>query len=154
MFDVGNKPSCITYYGGRLWIATHNILFKSKMVAYYYDKKDDRLTSLNTYTIPARVQGVTFDTSGKVYLSTSYGRNESSYIKCYKSLIALSSRPNRPDITIEMPPGSEELASVDKRLYVIFESAGEKYLEGTDGKGNSPAPIDKILRINTDSFKN
>ena len=37
------------------------------------------------------------------------GRNESSYIKCYKSLIALSSRPNRPDITIEMPPGSEEL---------------------------------------------
>ena len=35
-------------------------------------------------------------------------------------------------------------------LYVIFESAGEKYLEGTDGKGNSPAPIDKILRISTD----
>ena len=154
VFDVGNKPSCITYYGGRLWIATHNILFRSKMVAYYYDKKDDRLTSLSTYTIPARVQGVTFDASGKVYLSTSYGRNESSYIKCYKSLIALSSRPNRPDITIEMPPGSEELDSVDKRLYVIFESAGEKYLEGTDGKGNSPAPIDKILRINTDSFKN
>lgn len=26
VFDVGNKPSCITYYGGRLWIATHNIL--------------------------------------------------------------------------------------------------------------------------------
>ena len=154
VFDVGNKPSCLTYYGGRLWIATHNILFRSKMVAYYYDKKDDRLTSLSTYTIPARVQGVTFDASGKVYLSTSYGRNESSYIKCYKSLIALSSRPNRPDITIEMPPGSEELDSVDKRLYVIFESAGEKYLEGTDGKGNSPAPIDKILRINTDSFKN
>lgn len=39
VFDVGNKPSCITYYGGRLWIATHNILFRSKMVAYYYDKK-------------------------------------------------------------------------------------------------------------------
>ena len=53
-----------------------------------------------------------------------------------------------------MPPGSEELDSVDKRLYVIVESAGEKYLEGTDGEGNSPAPIDKILRINTDSFKN
>lgn len=39
VFDVGNKPSCITFYGGRLWIATHNILFKSKMVAYYYDKR-------------------------------------------------------------------------------------------------------------------
>lgn len=98
------------------------------MVAYYYDKKDDRLTSLSTYTIPARVQGVTFDASGKVYLSTSYGRNESSYIKCYKSLIALSSRPNSPDITIEMPPGSEELDSVDKRLYVILNLRGRSTL--------------------------
>lgn len=150
VFPVDNKPSCITYYGGRLWIATHNILIKSKMVAYYYDQKDDKLTALSTYTIPARVQGVTFDESGKVYLSTSYGRDISSYIKCYKSLISLSSRPNKPDITIEMPPGSEELDAVDGNLYVIFESAGEKYLEGTDGKGNSPAPIDKILRISTD----
>ncbi len=152
VFEVDNKPSCITYYGGRLWIATHNILMKSKMVAYYYDTKEDKLTSLSSYTIPARVQGVTFDESGKVYLSTSYGRNVSSYIKCYKSLIALSSRPNDPDITIEMPPGSEELDAVDGSIYVIFESAGEKYLEGTDGKGNSPAPIDKILCINTDSL--
>lgn len=152
VFDVDNKPSCITYYGGRLWVATHNILMKSKMVAYYYDQKDDKLTALSSYTIPARVQGVSFDDSGKVYLSTSYGRDISSYIKCYKSLIALSSRPNDPYLSIEMPPGSEELDAVDGSLYVIFESAGEKYLEGTDGKGNSPAPIDKILRIKTDSL--
>ena len=32
-------------------------------------------------------------------------------------------------------------------LYVLFESAGEKYLEGTDGKGQSLSPIDKLLMI-------
>ena len=51
-----------------------------------------------------------------------------------------------------MPPCSEELDSVDDCLYIIFESAGEKYLEGTDGKGSSISPIDKILCVNTDSF--
>lgn len=152
IFKVNNKPSCITYYGGRLWVATHNIITKSKMVAYYYDEEDAKLTGLSSYKIPARVQGVTFDSTGKVYLSTSYGRDMSSYIKGYKSLINLSTRPNSPDFTIEMPPGSEELDAVDESLFIIFESAGEKYLEGTDGKGNSPAPIDKILKINIDSL--
>lgn len=152
IFKIDNKPSCITYYGGRLWVATHTLLFDSKMLAYHYSEKNDELTALSSYKIPSKVQGVTFDENGKVYLSTSYGRNSSSYLKCYRSLIALSSRPNQPDIKVEMPPGSEELDSVDDCLYIIFESAGEKYLEGTDGKGSSISPIDKILCVNTDSF--
>lgn len=150
VFKVKNKPSCITYYGGRLWIATHNVLLESDMIAYYYDEDGGKLESLSTYKIPSQVQGVAFDESGKVYLSTSYGRQSSSYIKCYKSLISLSSKPNKPDVSIEMPPGSEEIDCSDGKLYVIFESAAEKYLEGTDGKGNSLAPIDKILRIDTE----
>ena len=35
----------------------------------------------------------------------------------------------------------------EDNLYVLFESAGEKYLEGTDGKGQSLSPIDKLLII-------
>ena len=46
-----------------------------------------------------------------------------------------------------MPPGSEELDVSDDILYLIFETAGEKYLEGTDGKGKSLFPLDKILMI-------
>ena len=34
----------------------------------------------------------------------------------------------------------------------MFESAGEKYLEGTDGKGTSLSPIDKILEIPVDEL--
>ena len=48
---------------------------------------------------------------------------------------------------IEMPPCSEGIAIENQQLYLIFESAGEKYLEGTDGKGKCIAPLDKILII-------
>ena len=46
-----------------------------------------------------------------------------------------------------MPPASEELDVSDNTLYILFESAGEKYYEGTDGKGKSLFPLDKILKI-------
>ncbi len=153
IYEIDNKPSCITYYGGRLWVATHTLFLDSKMVAYHYNVNDDTMEKLSSYAIPGKVQGVTFDEDGKVYLSTSYGRQSSSYIKVYKSIVNLSSNPNRPDSKIEMPPGSEEIDTLNGKLYIIFESAGEKYLDGTDGKGNSISPIDKILCINTESIQ-
>ena len=51
-----------------------------------------------------------------------------------------------------MPPCSEEIDCYNDTLYVMFESAGEKYLEGTDGKGTSLSPIDKILEIHVDEL--
>lgn len=146
-FPVKNTPSCITWYGGRLWIATHTLLVNSRMVAYYLDKKTDKLIALSDYKIPQKVQGVTFDDSGNVYLSTSYGRNQSSYLYCYDSVTALATRPKHPRKKVEMPPASEELDVRDNTLYILFESAGEKYYEGTDGKGKSLFPLDKILKI-------
>lgn len=151
IYPVDNTPSCITYHGGRLWIATHSILWSSHMVAYFYDKKENKLNTLSSYSIPSKVQGVAFSKKGEVFLSVSYGRSSSSYIKKYKTLIDLASNPGEPVESIEMPPGSEEIDIVGNNLYVIFESAGQKYLEGTDGKGISPFPIDKILKI---SLKN
>lgn len=146
-YPVKNAPSCITYYAGRLWIATHNSLFSSRMVAYHLDTGRDRLDALSEYRIPARVQGIAFGEDGSVCLSTSYGRRESSWLRIYSSLIELSTRPKEPRLEVEMPPGSEEIDILDGALYVIFESAGEKYYEGTDGRGTSIAPIDKILEI-------
>jgi hypothetical protein len=37
-------------------------------------------------------------------------------------------------------------------LYVLFESASSKYFEGTDGKGKSICPIDRILTIDTNTI--
>jgi hypothetical protein len=152
IYPVENKPSCITWYGDRLWIATHTILFNSEMVAYYYDSNQNELNALSSYQIPAQVQGVAFDDTGSVYLSTSYGRKSSSYLKMYASVVSLSTRPGEPLWQIEMPPGSEEIDIRDENLFVLFESAGEKYYDGTDGKGKSLSPIDKILIVDLSAF--
>ena len=59
----------------------------------------------------------------------------------------MTTNPNKPQVQIEMPPCSEELDIRDGNVYVLFESAGEKYYEGTDGLGKSISPIDRILCI-------
>ena len=147
VYSIKNTPSCITFYNGRLWVGTHNIWMNSKMVAYYYDKNEDKLKALSTYNIPSQVQGVAFGENGEVYLSTSYGRKFSSYIKKYTSVFTMTEKVDEPVLTIEMPPCSEEITIYDGMLYVLFESAGEKYLKGTDGNGKSLSPLDKILEI-------
>lgn len=151
-YQIGNTPSCITYYGGRIWVATHKKLFNSQMVSYSYDAETDALSSLSTYNIPSKVQGIAFDTKGSIYLSTSYGRNNSSYLKVYSSLLALNRHPNDPSIKVEMPPCSEEISIADSNVYVLFESASRKYFEGTDGKGRSQSPIDRVLEVTVASI--
>ena len=147
-YPVTVVPSCITYYDGQLWIATHTKLYNSKMASYYFSEEENKLFMKNFYTIPSKVQGVAFDEMGRVYLSTSYGRKFSSYLKIYASVENMSLSVENFMKKIEMPPCSEGLAMDDKQnIYVLFESASEKYLEGTDGFGKSISPLDKILII-------
>jgi len=147
-YSVKYSPSCITYHDGIIWIATHHKVFDSKMVAYYYDSGKDKLDRMNSYDIPAKVQGIVFDGENHVILSTSYGRNASSYLKVYDSVIAMATNPNKPTFMVEMPPGSEEIdMDSEGQLFVIFETAGEKYYLGTDGHGVSRYPLDQILLI-------
>ena len=147
IYKVKNTPSCITYYNGRLWIATHNKLVESHMVAYYYNSTKDTLTPLSMYRIPPKVQGIVFGNNGEIYLSSSYGRKSSSYIRKYKSVYEMTTNVNKPVLTIEMPPGAEEIDFDNEKIFVLFESAAEKYYEGTDGNGTSLSPLDKILII-------
>lgn len=147
IYPVDNTPSCITFYGERLWIATHTIFMDSEMVAYHYNSTTNELAVLNRYSIPNKVQGVAFDDDGRVYLSTSYGRKASSYLKIYSSIYAMAGSKKNPQIQVELPPESEEIVIANNTLYMLFESAGEKYYNGTDGKGKSLSPIDKILTI-------
>ena len=133
-------------------MATHSLVFESKMVAYHMNSSTDELEKLSEYKIPSKVQGIAFDESGAVYLSTSYGRKASSYLKKYASVVSLATSPNKPEVQIEMPPCSEEVDIRDENIYVLFESAGEKYYEGTDGLGKSVSPIDRILCISLEEF--
>lgn len=149
-FKVNNRPSCISYYNGKLYVATETTFFNSKMIAYEFDGSELKETAV--YRIPNKVQGVAFDENGTVYLSTSYGRTNSSYLKVYESLADMDSKPAKPYVKVEMPPCSEEVEITEGNIYVLFESAGSKYFEGTDGNGTSVSPLDKILAINLNSF--
>lgn len=146
-YKIKNSPSCIAYYGDRIWVATHTTVFDGIMISYSYNKSTEELIPLADYQIPKEVQGVAFDEEGTIYFSTSYGRQNSSYIKAYESLLSMEKNLEKPSLEVEMPPCSEEVAFVDGSLLVLFESASEKYFEGTDGKGNSLAPLDALLEI-------
>lgn len=149
-YHVSNTPSCIGYSEGRLWVATHNRLFNSRMTAYKMTKCG--LRQVKSCRIPDKVQGIAFDKEGRVYISTSYGRTKSSYLKVYDSIGELDQKPNKPAVRVEMPPCAEEIDLADGQLYVLFESAGEKYFEGTDGKGTSISPIDEVLVLSKGSI--
>ncbi len=149
-YHVSNVPSCMVYHNGRLWVATHSKLLNSKMAAYKVTKNGLRQT--DSYRIPGKVQGIAFDEENRVYISASYGRKKSSYLRVYDSVARLNENPNHPMVKIEMPPCSEEIAMADNKLYVLFESASEKYFEGTDGKGTSISPIDEVLVISKRSI--
>lgn len=151
IYPVNLIPSCITFYDGLLWVATHAKYTNAQMASYHFDIINNKLTFDNIYYIPSRVQGITFDEDGRVVLSTSYGRRNSSYIKIYSSVNAMSINIEKYDKMIELPPCSEGITIEERKIYVIFESAGEKYLEGTDGNGKSIAPLDKILIIDQTS---
>ena len=146
-YRLKNIPSSITCYGGRIWVATHTKILDSQMRSYSYDEKSNQLSSVNSFRIPSKVQGIAFDADGTVYLSTSYGRNNSSYLKVYASLLTLTQSLNEPTMNVEMPPCAEQIAIADEHIYVIFESASRKYFEGTDGNGRARAPLDKVLEV-------
>ena len=146
-YRVNNIPSCVTCFDGSLWVATHSIWMNATMVAYDYDEEINVLNSRASYRVPPKVQGVDFSETGEVYLSTSYGRKKSSYIKKYESIYAMTNDVSDYIEQIELPPCSEGIVYRDKQIYVLFESAAKKYLEGMDGKGQSLSPLNKILVI-------
>ena len=147
MHEVKNPPSSVTYYNGSLWVVTHTVWTNSQMISYHYNDASSELELLNTYHIPEKVQGIAFDSGGEVFLSISYGRRNSSFIKHYESVYVMDYNVKDYKTLIEMPPCSEGIDILDEKIYVLFESAGEKFLEGTDGLGRSISPIDKILII-------
>lgn len=94
------------------------------------------------YSIPGLVQGMCFDEEGRFCLSTSYGP-AFSHIYIYNEpvqegeitvlgqkvpLFVLDSSVLKTDIKIA--PMSEEIVTVDGRLYVMCESASNKYIFG------------------------
>lgn len=153
IYPVRNIPSTVSAYHGQLWVSTHSIWTKGTMIGYLYNESSDELRAIGSFHVPQKVQGVAFTETGEVIISTSYGRKKNSYIKKYSSINVMSNDVKDYKEAIELPPCSEGIAYENGKLYVLFESASKKYLEGTDGKGISVAPLDKILIIDSKKEK-
>lgn len=109
---------------------------------------------------PNYVQGITFSGDRTIF-SCSYGRNSTK--KRFLSELQVYNRAGVTDDTmlgelelaVALPPMVEEVEVVGDEIYMIFESAATTYLEGTDGKGQSTCPIDKMIavKLELDSIK-
>lgn len=110
-------------------------------------------------SVPERVQGIT-TRAGRIYLSQSYGRRNSSLLMRYADVLQ-----NAPDgevalggrqvplwildsavreAALRCPPMSECLCDVPEGVCVLFESAADKY---RSGKNPSLHPMDRVFLV-------
>jgi len=116
-------------------------------------------TAVPDYVISTteRIQGMTMR-DGQIYLSQSYGRRSPSTMLRYQNV--LDSEPlEYVDVNgrsvplwclnstvrtgaLMMPPASECLVTVDGNIYVLFETAAQKYMDPTNPSAN---PVDRLF---------
>lgn len=149
-YPVDNTPSAIACMDGQIYVATHHVYTPGILCAYTYDGKS--LTAEKKCLLPPKVQGICRDETGRIFLSLSYGRNQSSYLNIYSDMDHLQKNFWTPSARVEMPPGSEAIAVENGICYVLFETASYKYFEGSDGKGTCKYPLDKILLLSEESI--
>lgn len=149
-YPVKNTPSAIACFDGDVFVATHRIYTPGVM--YHYRLENERLVAEEKCILPSKVQGICKDSENRIWLSLSYGRNQSSYLYVYESYEELKKHFMEPERKIELLPGSEAVVVDSKMCYVLFETASYKYYEGSDGKGSCNYPLDKILYINCDGI--
>ena len=106
-----------------------------------------------------RIQGMTIR-DGQFYLSQSYGRRNFSTLLRYQNVLA-SNPLAYADVngvsvplwclnsavlvdSLVMPPASECLVTVDDSIYVLFETAAQKYMDPENPSAN---PMDRLFRL-------
>ena len=129
---VGNKPSCLDYYKGRLWVGTCGSS-KGSIVGYKTDginlKKDNAVHVTN---VEKNLNGFTFEDDRNLYTSYSSGRSRAKYSKInryelsgkYSKGSSLKAENAR---SIDVPRMNEEIMISDGYLYILYESGAKEY---------------------------
>lgn len=118
---------------------------------------DNRSTKSAVRTIPYYVQGVAFTQNGKAVFSRSWGRNQTKK-NFISELMIFDATWNsdemwdadeiwKEETAVALPPMAEEVEMNGDEVFILFESSAMMYLEGTDGKGKSDSPIDRIISV-------
>ncbi len=102
----------------------------------------ENATLKRAYSAPGLVQGMCTDGDGRIYLSTSYGMafsniyvyenpGDEGTIEVLGETIPLFSLDSSSlSVSIKLPPMSEEIVTVDGKLYTMCEAATDKYIFG------------------------
>lgn len=146
-----NSASGVTYRNGRVYISAFGS--GSSSYAYCYIPSYDALN--NTYyltyqyrfSIPDYTQGITisnYKDKTRLFVSVSYGRNESKYIYCsylYTYSFDETTGSKSFDNILACPPMLQQTYCLGGKLYCLFESASKLYrLDNRD-------PIDIVIPL-------
>lgn len=115
-----------------------NFNHQVKVLARHYLPQPERL-----YTLPDKIQGIAFY-DDKIVLSQSYGKANSKLLVYddpeKKNKLDLDDHPVK---TIIAPPYMEQITGYQGKLYLIFESATNKYR-----KDKTITHVDRVLELN------
>lgn len=169
-FVLDTATSFCTFYGQRLWVGNfiepgsgkeaeiygyHFISYQDILVLDGSPSGKIKIKSMD------RVQGINFiKYNGTVYmtLSRSYirdigAKNYISEIRIFKSSSYESINVDTDWYrTMTLPPMVEGIVSASPYGYIVFESAANRYCNGTDGGKKCEYPNNRICRVNTFGF--
>lgn len=117
-----NEVSFLTIHNNKLYLGSFSLLNKGLMKVYNLDKD---LTYIQEFTIPNKVQGVSFY-KDKIIFSLSYGRNNPSYIVLCDFNDNFNYKKSKKKV-YQIDPMSEQIAVYNDTLLVTFESGSKLY---------------------------
>ena len=129
---INNKPSCLDYHNGRLWVGTCGSS-KGSIVGYKINGTNlDTNNTVHITNVEKNLNGFTFENDSTLYASYSSGRSRAKYSKInrynvsgrYSKGSTLKAESAR---VLDVPRMNEEIMISDGYLYILYESGAEAY---------------------------
>src|SRR5690606_34104943 len=111
--------SFIEIYGNKMYVGTFKTDSNGTAYRYTLDANEEPVYDNHSFSVPPKVQGMAITATDFVW-SRSYGRNNDSELTVDPRQGAITRRVVAPNM-------SEDLATVNGELYVVYESAAMKY---------------------------
>lgn len=124
-YELDKKASFLDWYKDQIWAGSFEYTTNGTLRSYVIttDEENNKiLTEQSSVTIPAAVQGVTFN-GNKMILSRAYGYTSELNIYKASNIGKPNMKTGNVKKTVKMPALNEEIAISGKYLFINFESA-------------------------------
>lgn len=150
---VNGTASFMGYYNGTLWVGSFKQT-SSSMVGYTVGKTTvPTLSAKYTMAVPAKTQGITFNSDGTLLLTRSYrtAKSKSGYISQIRTYIPSYSavgasgniKKNTARAVTTLPPMVEGVAVYGTYTYTLFSSTYYK---------SCKYPMDRVIAMKTNKL--